>query len=70
MASNRADLRPGGKLENLADDFQAGRDLPGEERDVEAVQRDVQVACLLVALLHHRHQASRHGPENGNGGAA
>jgi len=62
-------LRPAGELEHLTDDFQAGGDLPGEERDVDAVQRDVQVARLLVALFHLWHQTSRHGPQHDDGRA-
>mmetsp|Transcript_7733 Transcript_7733/g.35112 ORF Transcript_7733/g.35112 Transcript_7733/m.35112 type:complete len:265 (+) Transcript_7733:1968-2762(+) len=58
--------RPGGELEHLADDLEAGGDLPGEEREVDAVERDVKVPRLLVAPLHLRHETRRHGPQAGD----
>lgn len=46
--------RPGGELEDLADDLEPGGDLPDEEQDVDGAERDVQVPRCLVPLLHRR----------------
>lgn len=60
---------PCGELEDLADDLEAGGDLPDEEEDVDGVERDVQAPRRLVPLLHRRDQRRRGGPEHGDGGA-
>jgi hypothetical protein len=44
--------------------------LPREERHIDCVQRDVHVACVVVALLHGWHQRSSQSPEHHNASAS
>mmetsp|Transcript_10433 Transcript_10433/g.33724 ORF Transcript_10433/g.33724 Transcript_10433/m.33724 type:complete len:317 (-) Transcript_10433:427-1377(-) len=59
-----ANLRPGRELENLVHDVEARGHLPGEQREVDAVEEDVQVARGLVPLLHLAREAGSQRPQH------
>ena len=52
------------ELEDLGHDLQARRHLPREQRQVDAVERDVQRPRRVAALLHLRDQGRRGSPEH------
>ena len=44
-------------------------DLPREQREIKAIERDVHRACVVIALLHRRHQRRGSRPEHGDASA-
>lgn len=61
--------REGGELENLLNNLQPGRNLPGEERQVDGVEGDVGRAGVVITLLHGGDQGSSSRPEHHNSSA-
>lgn len=57
------------ELEHLRDDFEARRDLPREQEEVDAVERDVQRPRRVVSLLHRRDERRGGCPKNNNAGS-
>ena len=58
--------RPLGELEDLVDDLQSRGNLPQEEQEGQAVERDVSVPRELVPLLHRWRERGSNGPQRGD----
>lgn len=57
-------LRPFGELKDLKDDIKTCWDLPNEKKNIETVQRNVQIPRRLIPFLHGRHQSSCSSPQH------
>mmetsp|Transcript_16896 Transcript_16896/g.34202 ORF Transcript_16896/g.34202 Transcript_16896/m.34202 type:complete len:310 (-) Transcript_16896:368-1297(-) len=60
----RLDLNAKLNLEDLLDDRDAGKNLPGEQANVRGVQSNVEILSKLVSLLHGWDEGSSSSPED------